>query len=490
MVELQLPKLLTWVRFPSPAPVLLAALVALAPSARADAIDDAIRGEMQRQGIPGLALAVMLGGETVKLAGYGEANIEHHVPVRPDTVFQSGSVAKQFTAAVVQLLAAEGKLSIDDPLSRWLAPVPEAWNPITIRHLLTHTSGIREFENGPDPAEINLRLDYTEDELVERARGLPLDFEPGTQWNYSNTGYMLLGAIIRRATGRFYGDILAERVFAPLGMATARVISESDIVPNRAAGYVQVDGALKNQDWVSPTINTTADGSLYLSAFDMIRWDRGLRDATVLTRAQLAEAWTPVRLAGGETHPYGFGWFFGEQRGRRSIEHAGSWQGFEANIARYVEDDLVITVLANLAKADVVQITRIVAGIVQPALALPEPAQKAEDPDPARTGRALDALSAWSEGTTSPAMTGGFAAVNDTSPRTNWFRNRVKESLAARTSFHYVAEDDVAGRGIERTGSAISTILYLGLVTPEAADRVTVYLDLDGAIAALTAKGF
>ncbi|MDP9198932.1 MAG: beta-lactamase family protein, partial [Pseudomonadota bacterium] len=419
-----------------------------------------------------------------------EANVEHRVPVRPETVFQSGSLGKQFAAAAIQLLAADGKLPIDDPVARWLAPVPATWNDITIRHLLTHTSGIREFENGTDPAQIDLRRDYTEAELVERARGLALDFEPGTQWNYSNTGYLLLGAIIRRASGRFYGDVLAERVFTPLGMTTTRVISESDIVANRAAGYRLVDGVLMNQEWVSPSLNTTADGSLYLTMRDLIQWDRGLREASVLDREQLAAAWTPVKLAGGDSYPYGFGWFIAEQRGRRSIEHSGSWQGFESQIVRLVDDDLSVMLLANLAKADLKRIARTVAGIVDASLALPDPTKRADDPDPSRSARTRDALRAWSEGTASPAMTDGFARVRDTSPRTSWFRQRVKEALAAQTLFHYVAEDDVRGRGIERFGSPVATILYLGLETPGETDRVVAYLDQSGAVAALSAKGF
>jgi CubicO group peptidase (beta-lactamase class C family) len=445
---------------------------------------------MKRQGIPGLALAVVRGGETIKLAGFGEANVEHRVLVRPETVFQSGSVGKQFTAAAIQLLAADGKLSIDDPVSRWLAPVPAAWNAIAIRHLLTHTSGIREFENGTEAAQIDLRRDYSEEELVERARGLALDFEPGTQWNYSNTGYLLLGAIIRRASGRFYGEVLAERVFTPLGMTTAQVISESDIVANRAAGYRLVNGVLMNQEWVSPSLNTTADGSLYLTMRDLIQWDRGLREASVLNREQLAAAWTPVKLAGGDSYPYGFGWFIAEQRGRPSIEHSGSWQGFESQIVRLVDDDLSVMLLANLSRADLKRIARTVAGIVEPSLALPDPAQSAEDPDPARSGRALDALRAWSEAATSPAMTDGLARVRDTSPRTSWYRQRVKAALAAQTSFHYVGEDDVRGRGIERFGSPVATILYLGLASAGETDRVIVYLDPAGAVAALSAQGF
>ena len=152
-----------------------------------------------------------------------------------------------------------------------------------MRHLLTHTSGIPDY----GPETVDFRKDYTEEELARLAFGLKLEFAPGSRWNYSNTGYVLLGIIVGKASGRFYGDLLAERVFAPLGMKTARVISEADIVPNRAAGYRLVDGQLKNQEWVAPKLNTTADGSLYLSVLDLVAWDRGLRAGAVLEAREL-----------------------------------------------------------------------------------------------------------------------------------------------------------------------------------------------------------
>ena len=489
MAELQLPKLLTWVRFPSPAPFVLCVAAAAAAPAQADAIDDYVRAEMERQHIPGVALAIVNGDGTVRVAGYGEANVEHHVPVKPETIFQSGSVGKQFTAAAVQLLAAEGKLTLDDPLSRWFAPVPAAWERITVRHLLTHTSGIPEYTEGEGAASVDFRRDYSEDELVEIAKRAALDFEPGSRWSYSNTGYLLLGALIRRASGEFYGDYLARRVFGPLGMTTARVISEEDIVPNRAAGYRSVDGALKNQEWVAPSINTTADGALYLTALDMVRWDRGLRDASVLSREQLAAAWTPMTLSNGERTSYGFGWSIGEQRGSRLVEHGGSWQGFKSQISRYVDRGLTVIVLANHADADPGRIALAVAGLADPALALPDPAQARADPRPRRTNAVLDALVAWSDGRGSQAMTGAFAADSDRSPRATYYRKLAAERLAGRRSFHYLDEVGVADRGIERRGSPIATILYLGISGSAGDNLVTAYLDRDGRVAALTIDG-
>lgn len=267
-------------------------------------IDELVRGEVARQRIPGLAVGVVRNGEVIRAHGYGEANLEHGVPVTPDTIFQSGSVGKQFTAAAVMLLVEDGKVSLSDPLTTYFADAPPLWRTITVRHLMTHTSGLPEYTDGT----VDLRRDYTEEEMLRFAYGLTLEFPPGARWNYSNTGYVLLGILIRKATGQFYGDVLRDRIFQPLGMKTARVISEADIVPNRAAGYRLVRGEVKNQDWVAPTLNTTADGALYLSLRDMLQWDKGLREKRVVREETWRQMLTPVSLNSGRPYPYGFGW--------------------------------------------------------------------------------------------------------------------------------------------------------------------------------------
>ena len=176
---------------------------------------------------------------------------------------------------------------------------------------------------------------------------------------------------MRKVSGRFYGDVLAERVFAPLGMATARVISEADVVANRAAGYRLVEGALQNQAWVSPQLNTMADGSLYLSLLDLVAWDRGLRAGAVLQPASWAQVFTPATLADGTRVPYGFGWRLFEVAGQRVERHAGAWQGFKTEIARYRGSDLTLIVLCNLAQADPARFTDGLAGLLVPELAKP-----------------------------------------------------------------------------------------------------------------------
>jgi CubicO group peptidase (beta-lactamase class C family) len=377
--------------------MLLAVATLLAVSADTGAVDSFVRAEMERQKVPGVAVAVVRGGEVVKAQGYGLANVEHQVPVKPGTVFQSGSVGKQFTSTLVMLLVEEGKLALSDPLTRFFPDAPASWAGITLRHLLTHTSGIPDY----GPQTVDYRRDYTEDELARLAFGLKPEFPPGSRWSYSNTGYVLLGIVVGKTSGRFYGDLLAERVFAPLGMRTARVISEDDIVPDRAAGYRLVDGALRNQEWVAPKLNTTADGSLYLSVLDLVAWDRGLRSGAVLKPASWAEVYAPVRLNSGKAYPYGFGWDVTETGGQKVHRHGGAWQGFKSEIARFLGSDLTIVVLANLAEADPERFTDGIAAILEPRLAAPE-LRPVADTEPAVTARLRAILAAAAAGQLSP----------------------------------------------------------------------------------------
>jgi CubicO group peptidase (beta-lactamase class C family) len=352
--------------------VLLFSFTCIAQDGVSNKVDEYIRSEMVSQQIPGVSLAVVRNGEVVIARGYGLANLEHQVPVKPETIFQSGSMGKQFTATAVMMLVEEGKLGLDDKITRYFPGGPAAWNNITVRHLLTHTSGMTDY-----PDDFDLRRDYTEDEMVQRIKPIPLAFPPGEKWSYSNLAYVMLGVLIHKVTGKFYGDFLQERVFQPLGMSTARVISEADIVPNRAAGYRLVNGQLKNQDWVSPSLNTTADGALYLTVYDVAKWDAALYGEKLLKRSTLEQMWTPVKLNDGKTHGYGFGWALGDVRGHRLVEHGGAWQGFKSQISRYVDDKLTVIVFANQIRANPAKIAHGVAAIFNPELAPPAPNQSA-----------------------------------------------------------------------------------------------------------------
>lgn len=330
-------------------------------------IDHIVKEQMLANKIPGVSLAVLRKGKIILLKTYGLANVEHQVPVKPETVFQSGSIGKQFTAAAVMLLVQENKLSLDDRISKYFPDVPATWKDITVWNLLTHTSGLGDY-----PPEIDLKRDYSEVELFASFKNAALDFQPGSSWNYSNAGYVILGILIRKITGEYYGDFIREKIFEPLQMTTARVISEADIVPNRAAGYRLVKGELKNQDWVSPSTNSTADGSLYFSILDLAKWDAALHTDRPLTAASRNKIWTAARLRDGTKKDYGFGWHLAEYHGRRLVFHGGAWQGFKTFIIRFLDTDLTIIFLANSWETRDFKFARGLASAFYPAFALPD----------------------------------------------------------------------------------------------------------------------
>ena len=322
------------------------------------AVTDYVKAEQQRQHIPGLSLLVVKDGKIVRAEGFGLANVELQVPVKPESVFQSGSVGKQFTATAVMMLVEEGKVGLDDPLTKYFPEAPASWKEATVRELLSHTAGLGDY-----PKNFDFRKDWTENEELKLIESIPLAYPPGTNWAYSNLGYVTLGILIHRVTGEFYGDFLQQHIFQPLEMTSTRIISEADIVPNRSAGYRLVKGELKNQEWVSPVVNTTADGSLYFTTLDLAKWDTALYTEKLLKRSSLDLMWTVVKLKNGQPNKgnYGFGWFIDQRNGHRCIHHGGSWQGFETSIARYVDDRLTVVALANLEDSEPGKITEHVA---------------------------------------------------------------------------------------------------------------------------------
>jgi CubicO group peptidase (beta-lactamase class C family) len=345
--------------------IAVALILGLTPIAEGtDRAGDFVNDYLQKKQIPGCAVMVRHNGKVVLSKGYGVANLEHGVRVTPETVFQSGSMGKQFTAMAVMMLVEERKLSLDDLISKFL-PVPSGWSGIKLRHLLTHTSGLGDY-----PEDFSLQKNYTEDDLLKMIFAQPLRFASGEKWNYSNLGYVTLGILIHKVSGEFYGELLQKRIFGPLGMKHTRIINEADIIPNRAAGYRLKEGVLKNQEWVSPSVNTTADGSLYFTVEDIAKWDEALEAGKLVSHAGYEQMRSPVKLNNGKTAPYGFGWRIAKtDSGHRMLEHGGAWQGFATYIARYPDDRLTVAVLCNRAGANAGYIAKRVAGFYLPALA-------------------------------------------------------------------------------------------------------------------------
>ncbi|HEX3322460.1 MAG TPA: serine hydrolase domain-containing protein [Terriglobales bacterium] len=344
----------------------------LAPLHAADKVDEYMQAVMKERQIPGIALLVVQDGKVVRSQGYGFSNVELQVPVKPETIFQSGSVGKQFTATGVMMLVEEGKVGLEDLLTKYFPDAPDTWKAVTVRNLLSHTGGFTDY-----PETFDFRKDYSEDDILKIIEGIPLAYPPGTKWAYSNLGYATLGILIHKVSGKFYGDFLQERIFGPLGMSTTRIINEADIIPNRSSGYRLVKGALKNQEWVSPSLNTTADGSLYFSIVDLQKWDAALAAGKLLKKSSYDQMWTIAKLKDGTPNSgnYGFAWFLNTVHGHRIIEHEGAWQGFNTSVNRYVDDKLTVIVLANLAACEPGDIAHHVAGLYVPELT-PDPNKK------------------------------------------------------------------------------------------------------------------
>ncbi|MCC6728781.1 MAG: beta-lactamase family protein [Chthonomonadales bacterium] len=361
----------------------LALLGVLAGAAtRADRVDDAVRADMAARHIPGLSLAVVRGGKVTKAAAYGFANLEWSVRATTETVYQLQSVTKQFTATAVMMLVEEGRVGLDDPVSRYLEGTPASWAAVTVRRLLTHTSGIKDFINEPTA---DLRLDVTEEEVLRAAASRPLNFAPGERYAYSNTNYHLLAMILRKVTGQAWSDFVHERILRPLDMRDTRLVSLADIVPRRASGYLWEGGKLRNGRYVAPSILGYAGGGLMSTVLDMAKWDAALYTEKLLKQSALRQMWTPTKLTGGGASDYGFGWAVGSHHGHPMVTHSGAHStGFTTAITRFPDDRLTVIVLTNQAyTADPSAIALRVAGMVEPALALPPSAPIVERAPPA-----------------------------------------------------------------------------------------------------------
>jgi D-alanyl-D-alanine carboxypeptidase len=350
----------------------LVLLLAATVAAMADKVDDYVKAEMQKQRVPGLSLAVIKDGKIIKAEGYGLANVELNVPARPDTVYKIGSVSKQFIASGIMLLVDEGKVSLDDKISKFLEGTPDTWKEITVRHLLTHTSGIVREAPGFDPLKIQNDAD-----VIKTAYPLPLRFAPGEKYEYCNVGYFTLAEIIRKVTGKPWVEYLNERMFLPLEMNATRTTTMTEIVQNRANGYVWRNGKLQNADIL---FALRPSGAFLSSVLDLAKWDAALYTDRILKQSVRDQMWSPVKLNNGASHSYGFGWQLDTVAGHKRVSHGGSLPGFRASLARFVDDKLTVVVLTNGDNANPGAIALGVADLYIPGL-IPARTVKKVDPN-------------------------------------------------------------------------------------------------------------
>ncbi len=301
-------------------------------------VDAFVAAEMERQHIPGVSVAVVRGGNVVKAKGYGFANVDRQEPVTPETVFKIGSVSKQFIASGIMMLVQDGKLSLDDPVSKHLAGTPPTWSGITLRHFLTHTSGV--IREGPAFTDARETPDSV---VVQSAYNAPLVFATGSKWQYCNVCYFALADIIARKSGMPWDTFFAQRVFGPQRMTATRTTTK-DEVPRHAIGYMW------RSDKYEPTqqyVPLRPSGAFISTALDLAKWDAALYRDDVLSRASREAMWTPMRLTDGTTYKYGFGWELDSLHGRHAVSHGGSLPGFRAEMVRLPDDSLTVIVLTN-----------------------------------------------------------------------------------------------------------------------------------------------
>jgi CubicO group peptidase (beta-lactamase class C family) len=302
-------------------------------------MDEVVQYNVSNKKFMGSVL-VARGEEILLNKGYGSANLEWNTPNSPATKFRLGSVTKQFTAAAILLLEERGKLKTDDPVKKFMSDAPTAWEKITIYHLLTHTSGIPNFTSFPD-YQSQKPFAATPEKLVARFRDKPLDFQPGEKWSYSNSGYILLGYVLEKASGESYEKFLQEKIFGPLGMKDSGYDSNSAIILRRASGYGPGKDGPMNAEFIHMSIPFSA-GALYSTTEDLLRWQRGLFGGKLLSAASLAKMTTPFK------DDYACGVGVRTVNGRRVIDHGGGIEGFNTFLAYYPDDKLTVVALSNL----------------------------------------------------------------------------------------------------------------------------------------------
>lgn len=357
-------------------------------AARADVVDDIVRREMTQRQIPGLGVAMLKDGKVIKSAVYGVAGFDPVVPVTRDTAFRINSMTKPFTAMAVMMLVQDGRLKLEDPVTRHLQECPPAWREITVRHLLGHMSGLKDFIND---SLIEFTTEKTDEQILAAIAAHPLKFGPGDIRDYNNSNYHVLAMMVSRISGQSYEEFLAARMFRPLGLTRTAIWRDDSTLPDRARGFFVENGRRRDGTVLPASIAGTGAGGLWSTVNDLARWALALESEQLLSKPIQQSMWTPAKLNNGAAVIHGLGWDVDDVAGHRRVSHGGKWLGFASHIDRYVDERLTVIVLTNLFDSDPGHIARAVAGTVIPALA-PRGKNAIEDLEPAMTHHFADVL--------------------------------------------------------------------------------------------------
>jgi CubicO group peptidase (beta-lactamase class C family) len=316
--------------------------------AQVDSTDIIVRQMMEKQKIVGLSLAVIQNGQPVANKGYGLASVELDVPVNSETVIRLGSLSKQFFTTAIMKLMQDGKLSIEDPVHKFFPDAPEAWRPIKIKNLMSHTSGLQR----ESPAYDNFKIQPDID-IIKAAYSLPLDFKTGEKYQYCNLAYFMLAEIIKQVSGMPWQDYIRDNLFIPAEMNNSYLTDFYQIIPNRADGYMHNHDTLVN---ATAMFAIRPSGGFLSTSSDMIKWEKAIREERIILKKENWEKlWQPFIKTSNKANEkdyYGFGWGIDEYKGHKLIGHGGANIGFRSVYARFVNDGLSIIILTNTDEAN------------------------------------------------------------------------------------------------------------------------------------------
>lgn len=325
---------------------LILPIVSAGASARVDRIDSIVRQEMRTSKTPGMSLVILRKGKIVKVAGYGFGNLETKTRATADTVYENGSMGKMFTAATVMLLVEQGKINLEDPFSKYFPNSPTAWSSIKIRHLLNHTSGLPDYL--ANSVNLDFGHEYSIQEVLTEVAKRPLDFPAGAAWSYSNTGYLALGFVLEKVSGKPYDELMKTMIFEPLGMRNTLINDIYKVIPNRAAGYFVQNGEVLKGEEKTQSFAAFPDGGMITTVVDLSKWDVAILDGKLLKPSSWDRMMSPGKLDTGRSLTYGFGWFMRPAIGKRVVDHGGNMLGFNSYIYRDMTTQTTIITLANV----------------------------------------------------------------------------------------------------------------------------------------------
>jgi len=341
---------------------------------------DEVFGDLAKAGSPGCALGVYRDGKIIYAKGYGLANLEENVPITPQSVFDIGSTSKQFTSASILLLEKQGKLSVNDDVKKYLPELPDYGPKITILHLLNHTSGLRDYLTLMELAGINTDSVTTDDDalaLIHRQKAL--NFAPGGDWLYSNTGFFLLSAVVKRASGKSLRDFAAENIFTPLEMTHTQYRDDhAALIANRALAYDErekKDGYTLNVSY----FEQTGDGAVHTSVEDLLKWDENFYSPRVGGQDFLKGIQERGKLNSGKVLDYAKGLFIADYRGLHTVSHGGAWGGYRAELLRFPEQHFSVACLCNVGNANPTKRAHEVADVYLGSLMQPRDQRKPEE---------------------------------------------------------------------------------------------------------------